>query len=464
MKFILTAMNGSRNLRKADDVPGGYTQEEIAVLKYALNSGLASGETFVGVPDSVEERYRTSGKKFTIADISRINGGIVVVSSSSTKHDKLTAVIRVADGGTKPAPKDAPAPEEAENTDDMDEDVECEEITDPQPQPQPQLQMDGNAALGALAAMFGGIEQNVANKVMQTISPQIEAIAKRVQNNAVQIIEVHNGGETHKVEGLIHRQFGRVLNWVTRGRNVYLYGPTGSGKSILAKQIAKALGVELYPDAKVSDPYKITGFANAAGEFVPSNFYNAFVNGGLYFLDEMDSADPEALITLNDALANGWFTFPVVGKVEAHKNFHCIAAGNTVGTGATEEYCGRNQLDAATLGRFVVVSVDYDERVEKGISAGDENAVEYVHTVREIAKQCGLVVDTGYRTLQNIVCLAQYEKDEAKKENRDIISALATLLGECHLAKVGRDELNMIAAKLPSTRNEYLQAFKKYAA
>ena len=50
------------------------------------------------------------------------------------------------------------------------------------------------------------------------------------------------------------------------------------------------------------------------------------------------------------------------------KNVAIIAAANTFGTGADLMYAGRNQLDAATLDRFYVVKMDYDEALEQDIS------------------------------------------------------------------------------------------------
>jgi hypothetical protein len=42
-----------------------------------------------------------------------------------------------------------------------------------------------------------------------------------------------------------------------------------------------------------------------------------------------------------------------------------MAATNTFGLGADAMYAGRNQLDAATLDRFYVVRVDYDENLDR---------------------------------------------------------------------------------------------------
>lgn len=74
---------------------------------------------------------------------------------------------------------------------------------------------------------------------------------------------------------------------------------------------------------------------------------------------------------LNAAIANRYFDFPN-GRVDAHKDFRVVAAANTVGTGASAQYVGRNQLDAATLDRFVQIEFDYDEEVERQLASSEE--------------------------------------------------------------------------------------------
>ena len=79
-------------------------------------------------------------------------------------------------------------------------------------------------------------------------------------------------------------------------------------------------------------------------------------------MDEMDASIPETLIILNAAIANRYFDFPN-GKVSANPNFRVIAAGNTVGTGADNNYTGRYCLDRASLDRFAMVNIDYSEKI-----------------------------------------------------------------------------------------------------
>ncbi len=86
----------------------------------------------------------------------------------------------------------------------------------------------------------------------------------------------------------------------------------------------------------------------------------------------MDAADPNVLLLINAALANGHMALPNRPDnpyATRHPDFVCVAAANTVGTGADRLYAGRNKLDGATLDRFAIgkVYMDYDERVEENL-------------------------------------------------------------------------------------------------
>ena len=152
----------------------------------------------------------------------------------------------------------------------------------------------------------------------------------------------------------------------------------------------------------VTQEFKLTGFVDANGHYVETSFYKAFKNGGVFFLDELDGSAPEALININTALANKYFDFPGVGRVEAHKNFRCIAAGNTVCTGATEEYTGRFALDAASMDRFYFIHIDYSERIEKALAAGDVDLVAFAHKFRESCKERNIQALFTYRSISRI--------------------------------------------------------------
>lgn len=210
---------------------------------------------------------------------------------------------------------------------------------------------------------------------------------------------------TVEVEGRVHNVFIDVAQLLKTGSHVYLHGPAGTGKTYLAKQAAAALGLEYFSDQKVANEYQLTGFVNAAGEFVETELYRAIKAGGLYLLDEIDASDPNAVTALNSALANGYITFAGAGRVEIPETFRVIATGNTIGRGASMEYCGRNPLDLATLDRFEFVGVEYDSEIELQKAKGNKEIVEFIHSVRLAAKNNGVAILASLRSIDAIARL-----------------------------------------------------------
>lgn len=187
---------------------------------------------------------------------------------------------------------------------------------------------------------------------------------------------------------LSHHTLEKVLKALNCGLNVYLYGPSGSGKTFAAKQCSEALGVQLYFTGAISNEYKLTGYMDAKGEYVTTEFRKAYENGGLFLFDEIDGSFPQAVLAFNAALANDSMDFPDK-TVSRNEKFYCIAAANTIGLGANRQYVGRNQLDAASLDRFVFIEWNYDENLERKL-AGNDEWFEYVLKVRKVIDNLNL--------------------------------------------------------------------------
>ena len=150
------------------------------------------------------------------------------------------------------------------------------------------------------------------------------------------------------------------------GVPVYMHGPAGTGKSTIARQIAEALGRDFYSSAKLSTEFQLVGFMDAKSNYSATAFYNAWTKGGVFFLDELDASHPDSITALNDAIASREFTFPCdVLPTPAHKDFYVISAGNTMTRGADRQYTSRKPLDAASVDRFLFISIEYDESVEE---------------------------------------------------------------------------------------------------
>lgn len=181
-----------------------------------------------------------------------------------------------------------------------------------------------------------------------------------------------------------HHMLPTLLKAVAAGTSPFIVGPAGSGKTTLGMNIAEALKRKFYMEARVTSEYKLIGYMDATGKYVRTQFRDAYEKGGVFLFDEVDASDPDALTSFNAALANGYCAFPDK-LIPMHKDFAAMAAGNTYGRGADRQYVGRNQLDAATLDRFVVFDVDYDENLELAL-AGDAEWTGYVQRIRKAAE------------------------------------------------------------------------------
>ena len=172
-----------------------------------------------------------------------------------------------------------------------------------------------------------------------------------------------------KRDDAIHPEWQTVCDIISVGEHAMLVGPAGSGKTTAAKLIAKKLGLEFRPMSVGSQTTMshLFGFIDANGRYIATDFRKAYELGGLFLLDEVDAGNPNVLVALNAALSGEEAGFPDK-VIQRHKDFRCIAAANTWGDGASREYVGRNQLDAATLDRFCKVVWNYDPRFELAIS------------------------------------------------------------------------------------------------
>lgn len=244
---------------------------------------------------------------------------------------------------------------------------------------------------------------------------------------------------------VFHNKFKVIKACVENKIPVYLAGPAGSGKNHTLEQLAKVLGLEFYFTNSVQQEYKLTGFIDAGGKFHETEFYKAFKNGGLFFLDEMDASIPEVLVLLNAAIANGYFEFPN-GKITAHEDFRVVAAGNTVGSGADEAYTGRMVLDQATLDRFAIIEFGYDLAIEMALAKGNTDLVTFIEDLRKQAEQKGIRATFSYR------CISMVVKLEAAGMNTDEIIKIAVVKG------MDKDTINTFNT---NTGNKYSEALFK---
>ena len=261
-------------------------------------------------------------------------------------------------------------------------------------------------------------------------------------------IEKLKAGENNEVR---HKEFDKIVTLLGLKMAVYLYGPAGTGKSNLAKQIAKYLKLNFYPMSTITQEFKFTGYQDGNGLFHDTNFYKAVKFGGVFFIDEMDSCSSDVLIGLNACLANGYFDFPHE-TIDCHENFVVISAGNTTGHGATADYVGRQQLDLSTLDRFLSIKIDYDTNIDLAVAKNDQALVDFAHALRKASEQTEITILMSYRAIGNIAKLIElFDLTE--------IMEMAVVKG------MGQDEIDMLARNMNiESTNKYYKAFKKVVA
>lgn len=284
-----------------------------------------------------------------------------------------------------------------------------------------------------------------------------EKMLKAVQEDVLkrygplpQIVEIRvEGREPKPIKGTFHEAFPTVCKLVGMNLPVYLTGESGTGKNYICKQVAEALEIPFYFSNAIQQDHKITGFIDAGGVYHETQFYQAFKNGGLFFMDELDASIPEVLIILNAAIANRYFDFPC-GKIEAHPDFRVIAAGNTYGTGADNVYSGRYNLDGASMDRFNVIPIKYSNNIEKDITNNDKELLDFCHAFRGITKS------------SNINCIFSYRALDAITKLKDCMPIKVAL--KIALVKgMDKDDLILIQENLKGVpeSNKYLKAFKE---
>lgn len=225
---------------------------------------------------------------------------------------------------------------------------------------------------------FNDMLQAMAKEMVPNMEQYLKGKAEEIAASmAPTVIKIGNAKEV-TIEGKKHNKFEQSLKLLSVMKTLFIAGPTGSGKTYLGGQLAKALDLNfgfISCTVGMSEAH-LTGRMTATGDFVSTEFLKAYEEGGVFLFDEVDAADPNVLLVINSALANGKLSVPnrkgnTIAK--RHKDFHCIVAANTWGTGSFE-YSGREQLDKAFLDRFnlVKVFVDYDKDLELQLTQNSE--------------------------------------------------------------------------------------------
>ena len=217
--------------------------------------------------------------------------------------------------------------------------------------------------------------------------------------------------------------FQKCVNVLTiAGRPLLMTGPAGSGKSFTAEKVANECGATaFFTQSKVSFDTDLKGYMDAYGNYVPTALYRAIKRADsgkktAYFLDEIFAGDTSCLTVINDLLSDNKMTFPN-GETFSAENLIIMAADNTNGNGATNQYNTRNKADKSFLNRFGCVFVDYDRNIERKMSRGHDDILEFVRAIRAASEKNEMDIVVSYRTIDAMAKYADAGIDAAETVN-----------------------------------------------
>lgn len=165
-----------------------------------------------------------------------------------------------------------------------------------------------------------------------------------------------------------------IVVWLLYAREpLYLFGPTGCGKTSCIKQTVQKLNYPVYEvtgHSRLEFPEMVGHHTVQQGsmhyEYGPLAM--AMRNGGLFLLNEIDLLDPGAAAGLNSVLDGYPLTIPENGGelIAPHPMFKFAATANSNGgSDHTGLYQGVLRQNLAFMDRFILVEAAYLEELKE---------------------------------------------------------------------------------------------------
>ena len=419
--------------------------------EYEVLTIIAKDETLkVGdLIDGEKLSNKTIGSNWEITECDRVDGGHVTIKDN--KGNEKTCMF-VFGKGTQQKPKQTTT----ETTTEKEEQTTTSETTN-----QTNNAMNtnnNNNGIEQVANILATFEQNGYNKgynaaqeeysaKIDNLTAQVEELKNRPTTTGTVInITIDGKTETKVIKSIVNPNAEELVDYLKEGENVFLWGPAGAGKNVLGEQLAEMLDVQFFYMNTVYTKYDVTGFTDAQGNYVPTAFVNWLNNdGGLMFIDEMCTNSPEANTAINALLANKYIVLQNGEVLRMSPRHYVVAADNTNGLGATEEYNGRYKMDESTRDRFAFFFIDYDAAVEESIVGDKKDILDFVRELRKVTKECNISLVLGYRCINRLVKF--YTRDAARTIEHNILKGME------------QDTINEIASRLNGS-TKWHKAFK----
>lgn len=249
-------------------------------------------------------------------------------------------------------------------------------------------------------------------------------------------------------EYVFHESSRDVALWfMSPPEPLYIYGPTGAGKTSLIKNVACRLN---YPVFEINahsrlDFESLVGhltYKNGNMQFQYGALPLAMKHGGLLIVNELDIADPAVLCGLNTVLDGSplCITENDGELITPHPLFRFVATGNSNGTSEDSGmYQGVLQQNIAFLDRFWFVEVDYPaaetemKLLEKLVpqlgSTMLDRMIHFANDVRDQFRNQEIEVTCSTRTLIRWARLTLTFQPMAKQGKSPVLYAMQRALG-----------------------------------
>ena len=284
------------------------------------------------------------------------------------------------------------------------------------------------------------------------------------------IKEVEKRMKEKEAEGEIyHKKVLQIAIDIMEGDWPYLWGPSGTGKSYMVKQVADLLGMDLMKAGKITEPHSILGYNDPQGRYRITPTFMAALYGYLLSLDEFDNGNPDTQIVLNDIYSE------LLNKIDnpdeecevmfgddipvnVHPNFRMIAAGNTSGEGENSVFSSRGKIDESIQERMTPIYIDYDDRVEKLILKDYPEWYDFFISFRRACSQyaanSGLETPQGTTTTRDATAIKKYVEHNSKTLDQIIFERFIQIKDSEYRKALGKLIANMYSFDYSSCNDQ----------
>jgi hypothetical protein len=272
--------------------------------------------------------------------------------------------------------------------------------------------------LATLLAQEAGLDEDEVRRIAEQtfgqsqitlaqLSPEVKDFIDKTKSTTITVLNMQTPTQQKATTSQTSKQralFYVILSDFAAKNNVYLYGPAGTGKTYIAKEVAKAVGYKTITINcnQFTAPLEIIGGQTIDG-YQEGKLIEAWGNlnlginprtqseyeGALLLIDELPKLDPNTAGVMNDALSAVKDPSEVVngrvipknifnGRNEAIplKNFFAIGTGNTLLLRPDPNYTANFAQDASLQDRFAGstyrVFYDYEMEYEKVMTVRDK--------------------------------------------------------------------------------------------